>query len=74
MQILKGTGIDWRERRLISKWYTDQRVKIKLDEEETRVRRPKEEVDKTAVCRRFYSTRKANTLPKQTLKGSETSE
>jgi hypothetical protein len=23
MQILKGTGIDWRERRLISKFYMD---------------------------------------------------
>jgi hypothetical protein len=34
MQILKGTGIDWRERTLISKLYTDQGVKLKLDEEE----------------------------------------
>ena len=31
MQILKRTGIDWRERRLISKLYMDQRVKIRLD-------------------------------------------
>ena len=30
MQILKNTGIDWRERRLISKLYTDQSVKIRL--------------------------------------------
>ena len=28
MQILKRTGIDWRERRLISKLYMEQRVKI----------------------------------------------
>jgi len=28
MQILKRTGIDWRERRLISKLYMDQRVKV----------------------------------------------
>jgi len=27
MQILKRTGIDWRERRLIRKLYVDQRVK-----------------------------------------------
>ena len=27
MQILKRTGIDWRERRLISKLYMDQKVK-----------------------------------------------
>jgi len=28
MQILKRTGIDWGERRLISKLYMDQRVKV----------------------------------------------
>ena len=28
MQILKGIGIDWHERRLISKLYVDQRVKV----------------------------------------------
>jgi len=31
----KGNGIDWRERRLISKMYVE-RVKLKLDREETR--------------------------------------
>jgi len=36
MQILKRTGIDWRERRFISKFYMDQRVKIRLDRGETR--------------------------------------
>ena len=36
MQILKRTGIDWRERRLISKLYMDQRVKVRLDRGETR--------------------------------------
>jgi hypothetical protein len=30
VQILNGTGIDWGERRLISKLYMDQSVKIKL--------------------------------------------
>ena len=30
MQILKISGIDWRERRLISKLYMDQRVKVRL--------------------------------------------
>ena len=35
MQILKRTGIDWRDRRLISKLYMDQRVKIRLDRGET---------------------------------------
>ena len=36
MQILKRTGIDWRERRLISKLYMDQTVKVRLDRGETR--------------------------------------
>jgi len=36
MQILKRNGIDWRERRLISKLYMDQRVRVRLDRGETR--------------------------------------
>jgi hypothetical protein len=36
MQILKRTGIDCRERRLISKLYMDQRVKVLLDRGKTR--------------------------------------
>jgi len=36
MQILKRTGIDWHERRLISKLYMDQRVKVRLDRGKTR--------------------------------------
>jgi hypothetical protein len=36
MQILQGNGIDWRERRLISKLYMDQCVKIRWDQRETR--------------------------------------
>jgi hypothetical protein len=35
-QFLKGIGIDWRERRLISKLYMEQSVKIRLDQGETR--------------------------------------
>jgi len=31
MQILKRTGIDWRERRLIGKLYMDQRNEVRLD-------------------------------------------
>jgi hypothetical protein len=31
MQIVKGTGTDWRERRLISKLYVDQGVQVRLD-------------------------------------------
>src|SRR5215469_12985860 len=36
MQILKKSGIDWRERRLICRLYMDQRVKVRLDRGETR--------------------------------------
>ena len=36
MQILKGAGIDWRERRLISKLYRVQSVNERLDEGDTR--------------------------------------
>ena len=36
MQILNISGIDWREIRLISKLYMDQRVKVRLDGGETR--------------------------------------
>jgi hypothetical protein len=37
MQILKGIGIDWRERRLISKLYMELSVKVRLDQGETRI-------------------------------------
>jgi len=36
MQILKRIGIDWRERRLISKLYMEQKVKVRVDRGETR--------------------------------------
>ena len=36
MQIVKGTGVDWRERRFISRSYIDQRDKVRLDRGETR--------------------------------------
>jgi Fe-S cluster assembly iron-binding protein IscA len=36
MQILKGIGIDWHERRLISNFYMAQTVKVRLNRGETR--------------------------------------
>ena len=36
MQILKVTGTKWRKRTLISQFYVDQSVKLKLDQAETR--------------------------------------
>jgi len=37
IQFLKVAGIDWRERRLISRLYVDQSIKLKLDHGKTRI-------------------------------------
>jgi len=37
MQLLKGTGIEWRERILISNLYTTQCVKVRLNRGEARI-------------------------------------
>jgi hypothetical protein len=36
MLILMRTGIDWRERRLIRKFYTNESVTLRMDQEDTR--------------------------------------
>ena len=66
MQILKETSIDWQESRLKSKLYMDQRVQLKLDQEETS--RLEEELEKDTTCRRIFSTCTANTLSRKLLK------
>jgi hypothetical protein len=48
MEILKKTGIDWRERRLISKLYMGQSVKVRLDQGVT-VSRLEEELDTSFI-------------------------
>jgi hypothetical protein len=73
MQILKGTGIDWRERRLISNLYMAQRVEVCLNQKKTEVWRLDEESDKDAVRHQFCSTCTLNALPKKLWKGLETS-
>jgi hypothetical protein len=73
MQILKGIGIDRCERRLISKLYMEQSVKIRLDQGEKRSVKIGRGVNKVAVCRRFCSTYTANILLRKLLKGLETS-
>ena len=70
---LKRTGIDWRERRLISKLYMDQKVKVRLDRGRQEVCRLEEELDKDAVCHQFCSTCRANGLPRKLWMGLETS-
>jgi hypothetical protein len=72
MQILKRTGIDWRERELYSTLYTEQCVKVRLEQGETRSMKIREELDNVSVCRRFCSTYKESTLPRKLLKDLET--
>ena len=74
MQILKRTGIDWHERRLISKLYMDHRVTVRLDRRERQeVCRLEEELAKDAACHQFYSTCTANALQRKLWMGLETS-
>jgi len=73
MQILKGTGIDWRGRRLINNLYMAQSVKVRLNRGETRSAKPEEELDKDAVSHQFFSNCTANALPRKLWKGLETS-
>ena len=49
MQILKETGIDWRERKLISNLYMAQSVKVRLNRGKTRSVKIEEELEKDAV-------------------------
>jgi hypothetical protein len=72
MQILKVNGTDWCERRLMRKFYTDQRIKLKLDQWRQEEKILEEKLEKDAVSHRFYSTFTANTLPRQLLKTLET--
>jgi len=37
MQIIQGTGVDWRERRLISNLFMAQSVKVRLNQGETKI-------------------------------------
>ena len=67
MQILNRIGIDWRERKLISKLYMD------WTEGRQEVCKLEEEFDKDAVCHQFSSTCTANALPRKLWMGLETS-
>jgi retron-type reverse transcriptase len=72
MQILKETGIDWRERRLISNLYMAQSVKVRLNREETRSVKIGRGVSQDAVCHQFCSPYTANALPRKPWKSLET--
>jgi hypothetical protein len=69
----KGNVIDWHERRLISKMYVESFI-LKPDRVETRRVKNGKELDNDVVCRRFYSTCTANTLPRKLLKALKTTE
>jgi len=73
MQILKKTGIDWPEKRLISKFSMDQRVKYHCTEGTQEVCRFEQEFDKDAVCREFCSNCTANASPMKLWMELETS-
>jgi hypothetical protein len=66
MQILNKTGIDWHKRRLISKLYMDQSIKVQLEEAE-------EGLGRSVVSHRFYSTYRASTLQRELFQHLETS-
>ena len=73
MQILKETSIDWPEKRLILNC-TWVRVLSTAGQIRDEVWRWEEELDKDAVCRRFYSAFTTSTVPRMPLKDLETSE
>jgi len=74
MQILKETGFDLHVVKLISRLYIDQNVRMGLDQWETRCVNIGKELDKGGVCHRFCPTYAARTLPRELLRGLETSE
>jgi len=74
MQILEETGFNLHVIKLINRLYIDQNVRMGLDQWETGSVNIGKELDKGGVCHRFYSTYLARTLPRELLRGLETSE
>jgi hypothetical protein len=72
MQILRVNGTDWHKIRLISKLYMDQRVKLRLDQGETRCVKFGRGV-RQGYCLSLNTTCTANTLPSKLTKGLKTS-
>jgi hypothetical protein len=64
MKILKKTGTDWRERRLIRKLYIHQCYSVARPRDD-KVSRLEEELEKGAVCYHFYSIYIVNMLPRK---------
>jgi hypothetical protein len=73
MQVLKKTVTVWCKRKLISKLYMDQSVKIRLDKGETGNVMTKRGVKKEYCLLSFLFNLQRNNLPTKLLKGLETS-
>ena len=69
MQILKGIGIDWRERRLISKLYMEQSVNIRLDQGETKSVKIGREIGKVCCLSPILFNLHSKYLTKEALEG-----
>ena len=73
MHILNRIGINWRERRLISKFYIEQKVKVRLDQGETRSVQFERGVRQGCCLSPILFNCTANVLPGKLWKGLETS-
>ena len=71
MQILKRTCTDWNERRLISKMYMDQRVKVQVDRGETRSVKIGRGVSQGCCLSQILFNLYNKCLTKEALDGSE---
>jgi len=69
MQILKDTGIDWHERRLISSLNMAQSIKVRLNREETRSVKIGREVTQGCSLSPFLFNIYSECLTKEALKG-----
>jgi hypothetical protein len=73
MQIIKGTGIDWREGKVSSTCKRLRVFKYDWTEGSQEVCRLEEELQKDAVCHQYCSKCTANALPMKLWKGVEIS-
>jgi hypothetical protein len=73
MQFLKETGINWLEKRWMSRLYMDQSVKLKLDQGETRSMKTGRGVTQGCCLLPILFNLYSDTLPRKLLKGLETS-
>ena len=67
LQLLTVTGVDWHQRKLISKLYMDQSLIVRPDQGETRNVEIGSGVRQCAVWHWFSSTYRANIIPRNTL-------